>query len=153
MGQNKNEGDFPCENDKYRMDKIEEAIKIIGNRATWLLGFLMLILLGLAGFIFIGTEQEIAGNAKAIEFVVVSLFTFYLGLTIVFIPLLITPRFKGSAYDNARKSITKETFENDIKLNIDTLNKLTNDIKRLIILFITPLPPATVSSLWFWFFG
>ncbi len=47
-----------------RREEINDAIKIIGARATWILGILVVIILGAASFIF----SDIAAQAPADSF-------------------------------------------------------------------------------------
>lgn len=129
-----------------RLEEIKDDMKTISTRATWLLGVLVIAILGLANFLSkdIGLQEgsftwTIAQTAKI-------LCVFYLAILLVYIPLLITPNFGKPIHETYGN---KETQEN-INQNLKILERLNKHFKTLIYLFIL-LVPAHLIAAWIWY--
>ena len=108
-------------------EEIKDEIKIIGNRATWLLGILIGTLLALGGFLSqdFGAEKDVL--AQLLKIIVGGLFYIYLGATVIYMGPLMKINF--------RKFDSKTT---EVELQ-EILKKLTDDFNALVSLFIIPL--------------
>ena len=119
-----------CDPDSIRMQKIDDNIKSIYTRATWLLGILVVVVLALASFLLenINEPLELYSPAWVIRAVAVFLFIYYLTIIAIYTRTLIVPNFKKPTYK------TNETELQEI------LDGLTSDLKALASLFVLPLP-------------
>ena len=116
-------------------DRIHDDIKTIGNRATWLLGFMIVILLALAGVIFASFGMPPPESVRTDFFLLArnfaaALFTFYLVITPVYMWRLIVPNLETPS--------------------AITLRRLARRLKTLILLFIIAVPASFFLSLAIW---
>ena len=116
------------------MDKIDENIKTIGTRSTWMLGFLIVIILAFANYLskYIGVEVEVGSLIWFINRTVTTLCFIYLLMLLAYIWPLIVPNIKEQ--------------------NAKVLEKLDKRFKSLIFLFIAAVPTSFASTLVSWHF-
>ena len=142
-----------CASDKSRLQEIKDNITIIGNRASWMLGVLVLISLGLASFIFgdspINSAVDKNSLAWAIKVMARSLFGFYLLITAYYTWRLIVPNFGLPIHENRDDEDLQET----IKLNAELSTKLANSLTTLIVLFIAAVPFSFFLTFIIWHFS
>ncbi len=116
---------------------INDGIKTIATRATWMLGVLTLIILGLASFVFqyIGTDLEIGSTLWAIWITAGILCFFYVILLLAYIKPLIVPKFKDLIDES----------------DAERLKKLVNHFNTLVFLFIALAPTSLFIGFVLWF--
>ena len=119
-----------CDPATARMQEIKDEIKVIGTRATWLLGILVITIFALANFLFQNSNEYliIFSSAWWAKLVIAFFFIYYLTITAVYMRPLIVSNFKKPTY---------ETDEEELK---KILNGLNSNLKALSSLFIIPLP-------------
>ncbi len=129
-------------------EEINDAIKIIGARATWMLGILVVIILGVASFIFsdIATEAPTDSFYRLAWVTAIILCAAHLALLLYYIQPLVVPNFnelfKGYQGDKySQKSINKSA---------DRLEKLAKNFKILIFLFVVSVPASLSVGLILW---
>ena len=110
-----------------RTEEIKDEIKIIGNRATWLLGILIGTLLALGGFLSQDFGAEKDTLTQLLKIIVGGLFYIYLGATVIYMGSLMKINFK---------KFDSNTSEAELQ---EILKQLTNDFNALVSLFILPL--------------
>ncbi len=110
-----------------RTEEIKDEIKIIGNRATWLLGILIGTLLALGGFLSQDFGAEKDTLTQLLKIIVGGLFYIYLGATVIYMGPLMKINFK---------KFDSNTSEAELQ---EILKQLTNDFNALVSLFILPL--------------
>ena len=125
----KNDSDATKEN-------INKGIRNIATRATWMLGVLVLIILGLASFIFkdIDAELQVGSLYWIIWHTAIFTCIIHLALLLFYIRQLIVPNFDDYLNESNAKRLTK----------------LIKTFKSLIILFISSVPAAFVFALLLW---
>ncbi len=145
---------FTYDNAVARMQQIDDDIKIIGTRSTWLLGLLTIIVLAFANLLFRNLnflpEQDIGIIALLIKIVIVTIPFFCLTIIAIYTRRLIAPNFGIPAHNEPENLMTRETFQHDIKLikileietlqdrinaNVDRFSKLARIFNRLILFF------------------
>ncbi len=109
-------------------EEIEENIKIIGIRSTWMLGFLIVIILALANYLSnnLSLNLEIESLAWFARVTVLILCSLYLLMLLAYIWPLIVPNFKEH--------------------NAQVLEKLDKRFKSLIFLFIVAIPASMLIA-------
>ncbi len=125
------------ENTTLPSEVINDGIKTIATRSTWMLGVLTLIILGLASFVFqyIGTDLE-AGSLLWTAWVIAAILCFfYVILLLAYIQPLIVADFK----DLVNESSTER------------LKKLVNHFRRLVFLFVVLAPTSMLIGFVLWF--
>ena len=125
---------LPADDLISRLEEIQNKIEVIGARATWLLGTLVLVVLALASFLSGGVEPEIVRETAA------GLCLVYVALLLVYIPLLILPNFGEPIYGTREDAV----LQKNIGVNGKLLKKLHNRFNVLVSLIIIP---AIVSLL------
>ncbi len=141
--------------DFARLQEIKDDIKTIGTRASWMLGVLVLISLGLASFIFgdsvINSAQDKSSLAWVIKIMARTLFLSYAIIIAYYTWRLIVPNFGLPIYKNRGD----EDLQEVIKSNAELSAKLANNLKTLILLFImaVPLSFAFTASAFRYFSG
>ena len=117
-------------------ENINKGIRNIATRATWMLGFLALIIFGLASFIFRGFDTELqVGSFYWVMWMTAGVSCiFYLGLLLFYIQSLIIPNFED---------YTDES-------NADRLRYLIKKFKSLIFLFVISVPSSFIFALLLW---
>ncbi len=117
-----------------RLEEIKDDIKTISTRATWMLGVLVLIILGLASFVSKDFGFEIQTNSLfwMIWVAAAILCIAYFMVLLIYIPLLIWPNFGIPIH----KISGDKELQKSIELNDDILDKLIKNLKALISLFV-----------------
>ncbi len=117
-------------------ENINKGIRDIATRSTWMLGVLVLIIIGLASFIFKDSNAELQiGSFYWVMWVTAGVSClFYLALLLIYIQSLIVPNFKD---------YTDES-------NPDRLRDLINTFKSLIFLFVISVPSSFIFALGLW---
>ena len=149
----------------YRMEEIKNDIKIIGTRAAWLLGILVVIVLALASFIFKDFDlayilsTDINNSDHFIKLFAIYLFISYFGLIIIYIPRIL-PEGVEVPTDNEFENVMRSSknakiaeLQKRIKENADKLHSLNQKFNTLILFFVSSpfyaLIFATVRSFLF----
>ncbi len=129
-----------CDCNSARLQEIKDDIKTIGTRASWMLGVLVLISLGLASFIFgdsvINSAQDKSSLAWAIKIMARTLFISYLLIIAYYTWRLIVPNFGLPIYESRDDEDLQEVIKSNAKLSV----KLANNLRALILLFILAVP-------------
>ncbi len=117
-------------------ENINKGIRNIATRATWMLGVLVLIIIGLASFIFKDSNAELqVGSFYWIMWVTAGVAClFYLALLLFHIQPLVVPKFEDYIDES----------------NADRLRKLINTFKTLIFLFVISVPSSFTVALLLW---
>ncbi len=120
--------------------EINDAIKAIRTNATWMLGILVALILGLASFISrdFGGELEIGSITWSIWIAAVCLCGFYVILLVAYIYPLIAPNYNEliKRTEGARPS------QESINQSAKKLIKLVKNFKALIFLFVISVPTS-----------
>ena len=144
MGE-KTENKSPLTSDETiaSLEEIKDDMKTIGTRATWLLGILVLAILGFANFLFSDSSlaPEVGSLAFVIRATVMFLCGFYLIILLVYIPLLIVPKFGKRIH----KIVGTKDIQKSIEVNTKLLDKLHKQLRSLVSLVII----STLGSLLF----
>ncbi len=144
MKKDANKASVPSDDLIDRLEEIKDDIKTIGTRSTWLLGVLVLVLLGLANLLSKDTGVEI----ELIRDIAAALCLIYLTLLLFYIPLLIMLNFGEPTYGTRDDKKLQESIEENSKL----FNRLNRRFNSLIYLTIIP---AFISllAIGFWYFN
>ncbi len=128
-----------------RKAEINDAIKTIGTRSTWMLGVLVVIILALASFIF----SDIAAEAPAGSFYQMAWTTastlciIHLALLLYYIQPLVVPNFDELLEELEGDKVSQET----INQSANRLRKLGKNFKRFIFLFVVSVPACFAIGL------
>ncbi len=122
----------------FRLEEIKDDMKTIGIRATWMLGVLVLFILGLTNVLFkvFDVQSEVGSFAGVLWVTAGSLCGYYLLLLLVYIPLLILPNFGQPIFGTREVKVLKKNIEQNPKI----LQSLRKHFKTLIYLFIISIP-------------
>ena len=117
-------------------ENINKGIRDIATRSTWMLGVLVIIIIGLASFIFKDSNAELqVGSFYWVMWVTAGVSClFYLALLLFHIQPLVVPNFED---------YTDES-------NADRLKELINTFKTLIFLFVISVPSSFIFALGLW---
>ncbi len=130
------------------LEEIKDDIKTIGTRATWLLGTLVLALLGFANFL--SNDAIFTAEVGSLAFVIwattIILCIYYLALLLIYIPLLIVPKFGKHIY----KIVGTKDIQKSIEENTELLDKLQKHIKSLVFLIIISVIASMLVVLGSW---
>ncbi len=136
------------ENSVARLEEIKDDMKTIGTRATWLLGVVVVAILGLANFLSkdVGVDIHSDGLAWIIRATAKILFLTYLVILLVYIRRLIAPKFGKPIFETNEKFELQENIKQNLKI-FESLNKRLNMLISLII-FSVPASFA-VAVVWY----
>ncbi len=128
-------------------EEINDAIKTIRANATWMLGILVALILGLASFISrdFGGELEIGSIIWFIWITAVSLCLFYIILLVAYIYPLIAPNYDGLI----ERSKGAKPNQESINESAERLSGLVKNFKRLIFLFVISVPTSLTIGVGF----
>ena len=129
-----NKGKSAEERDVERLEEIKDDIKTIGIRSTWMLGILVIIVLGLTNFISKESivQMDAGSLIRMIWISATILAATYTVLLLIYIPLLIMPNFGKPIHENYEMN----HLQKSIKQNAEILNRLNKYFRTLIYLFI-----------------
>ncbi len=121
-----------------RLEEIKDDMKTIGVRATWMLGVLVLFILGLTNVLFkvFDVQLEVGSFARVLWATAGSLCGYYLLLLLVYIPLLILPNFGEPIFGTREDKVLQKNIGQNSKI----LQSLYKHFKTLIYLFILSIP-------------
>ncbi len=146
----KAEGKNAKDDAAIRKQEINDAIKTIGTRATWMLGILVVIILGVASYIFsdIGVEAP-AGSFYRLAWVTgIVLCLIHLALLLYYIQPLVVPNFNELFKGHQGGMFSQESLDK----SAERLEKLVKNFKRLIFLFVVSVPASLSIGLALWHF-
>ncbi len=125
------------------MEEIKDDMKTIGTRATWLLGILVLAILGLASFL----SKDYGLEIEAVRTIAKILCGFYLVISLAYMPLLIVPKFGKRIYE----IIGTKDIQKNIEVNLEILDKHYKHFKSLVSLVTISALTFFVIVLGFWY--
>ncbi len=133
-----------------RAEKIDEAIKAISTRATWMLGILVAIIIALASFIFVDFDRELKVGSLywAAWHTAITLNLFYLSILVVYLHLLIAPDYD----DLIDESYGEKSLQEQNKQNAEVLREISKNFKRLIFLIVISVPAFLLLWMGLWGF-
>ena len=133
-----------------RAEKIDEAIKAIRTRATWMLGILVAIIISLASFIFRDFDGglEVGSLYWAAWHTAIISSLFYLSILVVYMYLLIAPDY-NDLIDEPQGSMS---LQEQTEQNAQILKELVTNFRRLIFLFVISVPTSLTIGSGLWYF-
>ncbi len=129
-----------------RLEEIKDDIKTIGTRSTWMLGVLVIVILGTANLLTEDLGLQIGSLTWTIVQSAKVLCVLYLVILLAYIPLLIMPNFGKPIYEDIEENELKQ----NIKLNDEILERLKKRFKSLIYLLVSLVPVHLIGA-WIWY--
>ena len=134
------------------MNKIDNDIKTVGTRASWLLGFVIVIVLALLSFLFSNFDSgtEVVGSIDWLIWHTAGILCpIYLVILLAHIWPLITPNFGKMDYE----LLSISEIRKNIKTNAEIFERLNKRFRTLVILFIVSVPASFGFTLLLWYFS
>ncbi len=120
---------FIYENAITLMKEMDDDIKTISARSTSIFGYLTVIVLALAAFVF--SEGTVTSNEEIIIEAAIVLSIIYIAISALIVWTLISPDSGYHAHSEPRKLLANKIFPHDIKLiKIREIEVLQGKIKR-----------------------